>query len=111
MANMYRKTSELPVDVPLLILHPNEPTQHIMMASVLNQKDRQTIFVSLQTPLSDLNEVWRLLGQALSDQLNITLPRLEARATPEKAAQSLLNAVKSIGQFTLVIDAFDLANE
>jgi DNA-binding SARP family transcriptional activator len=111
MITMHRNVFPLPADIPLIVLHPNFSNQHVLLSTVLNQPDRTPIFLTLQEPETDLNSTWSLLTKALSEQLDVSLPRLEAKATADKAAQSMLNALKQYDRFTLIIDAFDLADE
>ncbi len=111
MITMHRDAFPIPAEIPLIVLHPNFSNQHVLLSTALNQPDRIPIFLTLQEPGTDLNTTWGLLTKALFEQLEVTLPRLEAKPTPDKAAQTLLNTLKQYDRFTLIIDAFDLAND
>jgi len=100
-----------PADVPLVILHPNFANQHLLLSAVLGQQERTAIVFNLLAPDSDLDTVWSLFAAALSEQQDITLPAIDAKTSPEKAAQTALKQLKSLGDYLLVIDCFDLANE
>ncbi len=101
---------EFPADASLVILHPNFANQHLILAKVLNQTQRTSIFFSFQPSVSDLGAAWDLFSTALREQANRTLPSIEAKATPEKAAQAALKALAPLQPYVLVIDALDLAN-
>jgi DNA-binding SARP family transcriptional activator len=110
MATRGTLDGEFPVDAPLVILHPNFPNQHLILAQVLTRTNRTPIFFSLQTTNSDLSAAWGLFTMALKDQVGRVPPSLEAKATPEKAAQAALKALNPAQPYMLVIDAVDLGN-
>jgi DNA-binding SARP family transcriptional activator len=111
MATRHHFGSTLPADALLVILHPNFTNQHLLLSMSMSQRNGNHIFFSLETPASDLATVWALFSSALAEQEERTLPPLDLKTTPEKAAQIALKALKPSGTFTLVIDAFDLADE
>jgi DNA-binding SARP family transcriptional activator len=104
-------SSTFPQNVPLVVLHPNFANQHLLLDMALNQSGRTPIFLTLQAPHADLMGVWMQLGNALADQWEKELPEYDPKKTPEKIAQAALNVFKSLAPFTLMIDAFDLADE
>jgi hypothetical protein len=97
-----------PADMPLVLLHPNFSNQHLILDAAFNQPDRTAIFFALTRPQSSLEMVWDLLIIAIQEQLNQQLPRLESA---DKAAKSAAKALQTVGSFTLIIDAFDFADE
>jgi len=103
-------SSTFPQNVPLVVLHPNFANQHLLLDMALNQSGRTPIFLTLQAPRADLMGLWAQLGNALADQWEKELPDFDPKKTPEKAAQTALNVLKSLAPFTLMIDAFDLAD-
>src|SRR5579871_1460802 len=109
MMTIKQFAQSFPLTVPLVILHPNAVNQRELLPMTLNLEDRTPLFVSLQT--HDLPSAWMLLAAALSDQAEVKLPALDGKSSAEKAAQAVLTALKPIGNFTLVIDAFDLADD
>src|SRR5262245_46266613 len=100
-----------PADAPLVILHPNFANQHLILANVLNRSNRTPIFYSFQSPATNLATSWELFSTAMQEQAERQPPALEAKTTPEKAAQSALKALSSLQPYVLVIDALDLANQ
>jgi len=97
-----------PADMPLVLLHPNFSNQHLILDAAFNQPNRTAIFFALTRPQSTLEMVWDLLTTAIQEQLNQQLPRLES---VDKAAKSAVKALQTAGDFTLIIDAFDFADE
>src|SRR5262245_31684243 len=100
---------EFPLSAPLVILHPNFTGQHIYLPAILGQQDRAVIFLSIQQPGSNSEAFWDLLGQALADQFELSLPAYSA--SPNKAAQALLKTLKAIEPYTLIVDNVDLLDE
>src|SRR5581483_7679790 len=107
MATRYSISNHLPTDRPLLILHPGYTNQHVLLASALRQSDRVPVFVSFDQAATSLQTAWNLLSTALNEQTGHPLPAFEARFTPEKAAQSALKVLKTVGKLVLVFDAVD----
>jgi hypothetical protein len=110
MATRNSVDEAFPADAPLVILHPNFANQHLILANVLNRQKRTPIFFSFQSPSSDLNTAWELFSTALQEQAQRDVPALDARTTPEKAAQAALKALNPLQPYVLVIDSLDLAN-
>ncbi len=110
MATRHHLDVTPPEDVSLVILHPNFTNQHLLLSSILNRQNQHGLYFSFQSAPSDLGAAWDLLSTALSEQESRTLPALDGKATPEKAAQLALKAMKAFAPYTLVIEAFDLAD-
>jgi DNA-binding SARP family transcriptional activator len=97
-----------PANMPLVLLHPNYSNQHLILDAAFNQPRRTAIFFALTRPQSSLETMWELLTSALQEQLGQQLTRLE---NIEKSAKSAVKALQTVGDFTLIIDAFDFADE
>src|SRR5690349_8776545 len=110
MATRYSISDALPTGVPLLILHPGYTNQHVLLASAMRQPNKTSVFVSFVSAGSSLQAAWNLLGSALEEQAQLALPAFDSKTNPDKAAQTVLKTLKSIGNFALVIDALDLAD-
>ena len=96
-----------PANTPVVLLHPNFANQHLLLEKILDEKARNPIFLTLQRPCNSVECLWQLLSTAVHDQLDSSLPALDAKANIDKSVQAFLKAAPS--RFTLVIDAFDLA--
>ena len=101
----------IPTECKLIVLHPNFANHHLLVNSAMYQKGRTPIFLELQAPSSNLNDVWAEMGQSFKDQIDQTLPKLDRNASPEDAAQLTFKTLQAVGNFTLFIDAFDLAQD
>ncbi len=104
-------SSTFPQDVPLVVLHPNFANQHLLLDMALNQTNRTPIFLTLQAPYSNLMGIWAQLASALADQWDQKLPEFDPKKNAEKSAQLALSALSPLGNYTLLIDAFDLADD
>lgn len=100
-----------PADTPLVVLHPNFANQHLLLPTVISQRGRTAIVLTLQLPDINLRQFWSLLSEALQDIAGITLPNLGAKDTPATAAQHAIKAMKPIKQYVLFLDAYDLAGD
>lgn len=100
-----------PQGAALVILHPNFADQHLVLPLIVSQSKRTPIFLGLQSPDTDLRTLWTSLSGILAEQFDRPLPELDAKTTPDKAAQTLLKALKPLENYTLFIDSFDYADE
>ncbi len=90
----------------LIVLHPNFRSQYALLPNLLERSDRMPIYVTVPTPQTGWRDLWQLLAHAFQEQADITLPKLAANTTAQKAAQQL-DQVLAAHPCLLVIDAFD----
>jgi DNA-binding SARP family transcriptional activator len=100
-----------PADMPLVLLHPNFPNQHVLVASALNRPGKSPIFISLTNQRFEGRDICSLLTDILSQELGIRVAGLESGLSADKCVQSLLKGLQPIGAFTFIIDDFDLADQ
>src|SRR5262245_57114592 len=93
---------QFPMNAPLVILHPNFTRQHLYLPEILEQQDKTVIFLSIQQPASNSETLWDLLGRALADQFDLSIPAYSA--SPNKAAQSFLKTLKAVEPYMFILD-------
>jgi DNA-binding SARP family transcriptional activator len=101
----------LPMDIPLLILHPNLANQHTLLPSALTQPGKNLFFFTIPSSATSLHDLWPLLTQAVSEQTGQTLSALNTKGNIEQAAQQFLKAFQPLGEFRFIIDAVDWASK
>lgn len=106
-----RWLSVFPAEKSVVMLHPGFTGQHTLLDMALRDHKRTAILLTLHRPCDSVEAFWTQLAEALQDQLDLSLPALEAKWTVEKVAQAVLKTLQPIGAFTLFIDAVDVAKD
>lgn len=96
-------------DITLAILHPDFHGQHRLMAPLLADPERATVFYTIPAPGFTLAALLAGLKDTFAVQLKIAIGDLPANA--EAAASALAAAIRAQGRVSLVVDAYDLANQ
>ena len=110
-ATTRRWLSAFPAEKSVVMLHPGFTGQHILLDTALRDHARTPLLLTLRPPCDTLEEFWAQLAGAMQDQLDLSLPALDAKWTVEKAVQAILKALHPVDPFILFIDAVDVAKD
>lgn len=100
---------QLPPGITLAVLHPDFHGQHSLLAPLLQDKRRTTLFLAVSEPDTAYDDLLKSLKHMFDSQADITLPDLPDGA--EAAAAVIAKTLNSGGKYTLIIDAFDYVNQ
>lgn len=106
-AKSYVETG-FPLDARLVVLHPSFESQHLLIPEI-GKHSGGLLSLTVEAPNTGLEALWQSFAALFADTKLADLPRLTNNATPAKAAQLALAALKPLGPLSILIDSFDWA--